>query len=407
MSQVSKPLDSDTTTVLSLKWDIFCKVVDNFGDIGVCWRLCCDLATRGHRVRLWLDDASALAWMAPAGCANVELVDCSQGLPQAARSTMGDVLVDTFGCEFAINLIAAKLINTTTTAQNDTQNRPVWLNLEYLTAESFAERNHTLPYTHHAGPAAGWMQRYFYPGFNARTGGLLRETDLPQRQAVFEKVAWLNQVSQVNKLGFTTHADDATQFISLFCYEPAALEALIDQLAAHPQPTRLLVTHSRAAVAVKTVLEHKKQHQPAYLLPEQLSISYLPALTQRDYDHLLWACDLNFVRGEDSLVRAIWADKPFIWQIYPQADGAHHAKLDAFLTMMDAPASLKAAHGAWNAATPASSSHDHGVPGWPELDLPLWTQSAQNLSRKLRQQDDLVANLVAFIALCSEKQLKS
>ncbi|MEO7887531.1 MAG: elongation factor P maturation arginine rhamnosyltransferase EarP, partial [Polaromonas sp.] len=45
----------------SLQWDIFCKVIDNFGDIGVCWRLAADLASRGHKVRLWVDDASALA----------------------------------------------------------------------------------------------------------------------------------------------------------------------------------------------------------------------------------------------------------------------------------------------------------------------------------------------------------
>ena len=380
-----------------LKWDIFCKVVDNFGDIGVCWRLCCDLAARGHSVRLFLDDASALAWMAPSGCANVAVIDCSQGTPPAALATMGDVLVDTFGCEFAINLIANESINTPATGINGTKNEVLWLNLEYLTAESFAERSHTLPYTHHAGPAAGWTQRYFYPGFNERTGGLLRETDLFERQAAFDTTAWLNQLSQVNQLGFATHASDDTQFISLFCYEPAALEALIDQLAARQTPTRLLVTAGRATAAVKTLFEHKKRLQPAYLLPEQLSISYLPALTQRDYDHLLWACDLNFVRGEDSLVRAIWAAKPFIWQIYPQTDGAHHAKLDAFLRMMDAPASLKAAHLAWN-ADQADPNGDVDMLRFPVLDLPLWAQSAQNLSAKLQSQPDLTANLVAFVA---------
>ena len=389
-----------------LKWDIFCKVVDNFGDIGVCWRLCCDLATRGQRVRLFLDDASALAWMAPLGCPNVEVINCSLGIPPAALATMGDVLVDTFGCEFAIELIATQATNTLAIAKNSPKNDVLWLNLEYLTAESFAERSHTLPYTHHAGPAAGWTQRYFYPGFNERTGGLLRELNLFQRQAAFDKTVWLNQLSQSFDLSFTTQTEDATRFISLFCYEPAALEALIDQLATRQTPTCLLVTHGRAAAAVKTVLEHKKRIQPAYLLPEQLSILYLPALTQRDYDHLLWACDLNFVRGEDSLVRAIWAGKPFIWQIYPQTDGAHHVKLEAFLTMMDAPESLKAAHRVWNADKTDSPRGDERHP-WPALDLPLWARSAQHLSNKLQSQDDLTASLLAFVALSSEKRLKS
>lgn len=384
-----------------LRWDIFCKVVDNFGDIGVCWRLCCDLAVRGHTVRLWLDDVSALAWMAPTGCPGVTVIDCSQGLPQTAALTPGDVLVDTFGCEFAINLIANNQANTPAIGKNNAQNRPVWLNLEYLTAESFAQRNHTLPYTHHAGPATGWTQRYFYPGFNAQTGGLLREKDLAQRQTDFDKVSWLQQ------RGWATHADDSTRFISLFCYEPAALNQLLDQLAQPAQTTQrthLLVTHGRAAQAVKVVVEYKNQHEPAWNMSELLLISYLPTLTQRDYDHLLWACDLNFVRGEDSLVRAIWAGKPFVWQIYPQHDDVHHHKLNAFLEMMEAPESLKMAHKAWNADKSESENDpqndpesDDATPSWPELDLPLWAQSAQNLSNKLRQQDDLAANLIAFV----------
>jgi uncharacterized repeat protein (TIGR03837 family) len=172
---------------------------------------------------------------------------------------------------------------------------------------------------------------------------------------------------------------------------------LIDQLAVSETPTCLLVTHGRATAAVKVILEHKKQLQPAYLLPEQLSILYIPQLTQTDYDHLLWSCDLNFVRGEDSLVRAIWAAKPFIWQIYPQHDGAHHAKLDAFLQMMEAPASLKTAHIAWNASA-ADRLSDPSLSNFPALDLQAWAQSAENLSKKLSAQADLTSNLMAFVA---------
>jgi uncharacterized repeat protein (TIGR03837 family) len=171
------------------------------------------------------------------------------------------------------------------------------------------------------------------------------------------------------------------------------LESLIDQLSNSETPTCLLVTAGRATNAVKTVLEGKKRLQPAYLLPKQLSILYLPQLTQTDYDHLLWSCDLNFVRGEDSLVRAIWAAKPFIWQIYPQHDGVHLAKLDAFLAMMDAPASLKTAHQVWN-----SSANEAIFPDL-ELDicLPVWLESAQNLSNKLQLQEDLASSLIAFV----------
>ena len=44
-------------------WDIFCSVVDNFGDIGVCWRLARRLsAGLGQQVRLWVDDLAADRW---------------------------------------------------------------------------------------------------------------------------------------------------------------------------------------------------------------------------------------------------------------------------------------------------------------------------------------------------------
>jgi uncharacterized repeat protein (TIGR03837 family) len=396
MESTPKPLSPQ------LNWDIFCNVVDNFGDIGVCWRLACNLAARGKRVRLWVDDVSPLTWMAPSGYPNIEVIDCKNGIPKDTDLTLGDVLLDTFDCEFAINLIATQAINTPardkfTPLKSTIQ--PVWLNLEYLTAESFAERAHTLPYVHHSGAAQGWTQRYFYPGFNERTGGLLREADLFQRQKAFDRAAWLAdltfEVSDYSRSELIKSKLSSSRLISLFCYEPSALEALIDQLAASETHTCLLVTAGRATTAVKALFEHKKRLQPAYLLPEQLSILYIPQLIQTDYDHLLWSCDLNFVRGEDSLVRAIWAAKPFIWQIYPQHDGAHHAKLDAFLQMMDAPASLKTAHIAWN-ATVTERKIDAFLPHFPPLDLPIWTQSAENLSNKLRLQADLASSLIAF-----------
>ena len=384
-------------------WDIFCSVVDNFGDIGVCWRLACNLAERGISVRLWVDDVSPLAWMAPTGHAHVEVIDCKNkdfiSLNQHIKDTkyaLGDVLIDTFDCEFAINLIAAQAINTPASGINSTileHIRPVWLNLEYLTAESFAERAHTLPYVHRSGAAQGWTQRYFYPGFNDKTGGLLREVDLFERQKAFDKTAWLAglkfEVSDYSHSESIKPTLSSSRLISLFCYEPAALESLIDQLSNSETPTCLLVTAGRATNAVRTVLEGKKRLEPAYLLPKLLLILYLPQLTQTDYDHLLWSCDLNFVRGEDSLVRAIWAEKPFIWQIYPQHDGVHLAKLGAFLAMMEAPASLKIAHQVWNSSANEAT--------FPDLELGIWAKSAQNLSTKLRLQVDLASSLIAFV----------
>src|SRR5690606_6818466 len=101
--------------------------------------------------------------------------------------------------------------------------------------------------------------------------------------------------------------------------------------------TDLLVTSGRAAAATRAVLAQLRQGEPGWNAAGRLRLHWLPLFSQRDYDHLLWACDLNFVRGEDSLARALLAGRPFIWQLYPQQDAAHHDKLDAFLDWL-APA---------------------------------------------------------------------
>ena len=364
------------------RWDIFCAVVDNFGDIGVCWRLSADLAARGVRVRLWVDDASALVWMAPDGCPGVEVRAWTQPL-DLQNLEPSDVWVEAFGCTIAPEFIAYYAYHTCANGL-----KPLWINLEYLSAEPYVERCHALPSLVREGPAAGRQKWFFYPGFTAQTGGLLREPDLAQRQADFDADAWLKILWP--RLEHAHGAPDrqmGEQTISLFCYEPPALEAMLAQLAHAEHPTRLLVTAGRATRAVQALVTDKKWLQRMLHLHEQLSISYLPALSQRDFDHLLWASDCNLVRGEDSLVRAIWAGKPFVWQIYSQNDAAHHAKLEAFLDMAEAPAAWRQFHRVWNGLEPSAL---------PALALDDWGRSAQALRTRLMQQPDLVSQLLGF-----------
>lgn len=345
-------------------WDIFCKVIDNHGDIGVCWRLSAQLAGRGERVRLWVDDASALQWMAPGGH---PLVDVREWLAPAADDP-GDVVIEAFGCELDASFQRA--LADRTRAQG---RQAAWLNLEYLTAESFAQRSHGLPSPVLSGPAAGLTKYFFYPGFAPGTGGLLREDDLGRRQAEFDRRAWLQA------RGIAAAAGE--RVVSLFCYEPAGLPQMLAHWAAGPEPTRLLVTAGRAAAAVRQALAQSAPN------PGHLAVTFLPLMPQDEFDHLLWSCDLNFVRGEDSLVRALWAGRPFVWQLYPQADGAHHAKLAAFLDWLQAPASLRAFHRFWNG---------DGPPATPRPEE--WAGCATAARARLLAQSDLVANLLRFAA---------
>ncbi len=345
-------------------WDIFCKVIDNHGDIGVCWRLACDLAQRGERARLWIDDPSALAWMAPHCHDRVQIGRWNEG---GGIEVPADVVVEAFGCELPPRVVLAMAARP---------HAPRWINLEYLTAESYAQRAHGLPSPVLAGPGTGLVKQFFYPGFTPRTGGLLREADLLQRQQAFDRTAWLRRIG--------IDADDR-RLVSLFCYEPLALAGLLEQLEHAAEPTHLLVTAGRATAAVQA--QRAQAGAADARRDSSLTLTYLPLLTQWDYDHLLWACDFNFVRGEDSLVRALWAGRPFAWQLYPQHDAAHHHKLDAFLTWLQAPASLRRFHEAWNGIRA----------GLPTLDMAGWQACAQAARASLLAQDDLSTQLLRFV----------
>lgn len=353
-----------------MRWDIFCRVIDNLGDIGVCWRLGADLAARGEAVRLWIDQPDALAWMAPGAIEGrwpgVQVIHWSNPLPAGLPASWApaDVWVEAFGCDPAsecVHDLSARL------AQG--ARPPVWINLEYLSAEPWVERSHRLPSPVMSGPLRGLGKWFFFPGFTAATGGLLREPGLGTRQAAFDAPRWLG-----------AHGLPATarRRVALFCYEPPALPHVLAQAG----DCDWLVTPGRAQQAVLA----------SPIRPPAQQLHRLPLLTQHDFDHLLWSCDLNVVRGEDSLVRALWAGRAFVWHIYPQHDDAHHAKLDAFLDWLQAPPSLRAFHHAWNGL----SAPEAAV--WPDAQtLAEWTACAQAARERLLAQSDLTTQLLGFI----------
>ena len=353
-------------------WDIFCTVIDNHGDLGVCWRLTRQLLAQGQSVRLWVDDASALSWMAP----EAQTLPHLQVLPWAAASqsdvlvnlASADVWIEAFGCTLPETFVAHFVERAVATHAH----QPAWINLEYLSAEDWVPRMHRLPSPVMSGPAKGWTKRFFYPGFTPETGGLLRETDLLERQKRFERNAWRKQYAP-------DLAPDGL-LISLFCYEPPALTQLLTQLVGTTH--HLLVTPGRPQAAVQQALAG---------MPVHPSWSALPYTDQNGFDDMLWACNLNFVRGEDSLVRALWAGQPFIWHIYPQVDNAHHDKLEAFLDWMQAPESLRQAHRIWNGIQHKT------MPTLDTFAVKTWKPYFQAARAQLLAQADLLTQLQAFV----------
>ena len=349
-----------------MQWDLYCRVVDNYGDVGVAWRLAADLAGRGESVRLVVDDVSALAWLAPQGAPGVEVVGWGDG-----PSPAPDVVVELFGAD------------RPATAWPAGAPAPVFVNLEHLSAEPYVERSHALPSPAHRlgeAPSTTW---FFFPGFSEATGGLLREPGLLERRRAFGLGDdWLASI------GVAARADERR--VSLFSYRNEAVPELLAALAT--APTLLLLPPGVAADQVAASLG-------ASLSRGALRAARLPLLAQPDFDRLLWSCQLNFVRGEDSFVRAFWAGAPFVWQLYVQDDGAHAAKLAAFLErfLAGAPpalgAALRSLFGRWNGTTA-------GTLAPPLSDATLraaWLGHCARWRETLSAQDDLVTRLVRFV----------
>jgi uncharacterized repeat protein (TIGR03837 family) len=329
-------------------WDLFCRVIDNHGDLGVCWRLAADLAARGETVRLWVDDPMALAWMAPSGAHGVTVVCWVDPLPDLAP---GEVVIEAFGCDPPPAFVARMAVS-----------RPLWINLEYLSAEDYVERSHGL-----RSPVQPYEKWFFYPGFTPATGGLLREPSALERAA---DPPWAE---------IDVEPRPGERCVSVFSYADAPFSALFDRLG--DRPTLLLLCAGASQSPALRALQGLPQRH--------LRAVALPWLTQRDYDRLLFACDLNLARGEDSIVRSMWAGAPFVWHIYRQGDGAHERKLEALLHRMAAPTEVRALWRAWNR-----------LADWPAA-LPepgAWRAACQAWRARLLDQSDLTSRLLRFVA---------
>ena len=304
---------------MTTTWDIFCNVIDNYGDIGVSWRLARQLANEfDQKVRLWVDDMESFRRINPEAAdgrysKGVEVRKWDDPFPDVSPS---EVVIESFGCRLPENYL-----------DKMKEKRPVWINLEYLSAEEWVKDCHLLP-----SPRPPLTKHFFFPGFSEDTGGLILESDLFTKREAFDKHEFLERLG----------VSDERLRISLFCYEETPFESLFDAWEKGEEAILCLIPEGAFASNVGSFVRGN------------LEVKIIPFVPQEGYDQLLWACDINFVRGEDSFVRAQWAQKPFIWQIYPQSQEAHFVKLEAFLSVYckglegSAGDAVKAMFEAWN-----------------------------------------------------------
>ena len=358
--------------------EIFCKVVDNFGDAGVCWRLACELQRRSTaQVTLWIDQPRALVAMRGAAAdANVQVRPWTAAF---APEAVGDLVIEAFAC----GLPAAQL-----QAMAARAHAPVWVNLEYLSCEDWVAGCHGRASPH---PSLPLTCHFFFPGFTQDTGGLLREAGLLAAQAAFSPDARARYWQQWGET-------QACVTVSLFSYEAPFLQDCLHAWAAGGERLRLAVPQGRVWASLADFC--------GGVLPPgtardfgALRVLSLPFGTQADYDRLLWACDANIVRGEDSWVRAHWAQRPFLWHTYVQQEQTHLAKLAAFHAQYGAGLPEEARK-AWQAASQAWNTGTFSVQHWQawQAQWPQLQKHAGQRAKTLAAQPDLASSLLAFAA---------
>ncbi len=372
---------------LKPRWDIFCTVVDNYGDIGVTWRLARQLvAEHALPVRLWVDDLRAFERICPEIDINVaqqfqQSVEVRHWPSEWLHTEAADVVIAAFACQLPSDYMDAMAHR---------EKPPLWMNLDYLSAEDWVIGCHGLPSVKYKTV----QKFFFFPGFQAGTGGLLRERGLLERRRQFQQDA---QAQRTFLQGLGIDRAEGAQLISLFAYENAGLASWLDVLAADSQPTHLLVPEGRVLGDVAQWLDVETLSVGAIHVRQSLTVQVLPFVRQDQYDHLLWCCDFNAVRGEDSFVRAQWAGRPMLWHIYQQDEDIHLDKLDAFLALYTkglSPAAAEAMNGLWRAWSAGQPIGEHWLASrkhWPELQ-----ENAQKWCLEQGLQADLAAALVQF-----------
>lgn len=339
-----------------LSIDIFCQVIDNYGDAGVCVRLARQLYKRGHQIKIYTDKPEIF-----------QQIYAQDKFPiynwsQAQTAVKNGLVIEAFACELP------ETYKSTIKYQNS-----IWLNLEYLSAEPWVNNFHGL-----ASPQNDGADKYFFfPGFNNKTGGLLRDNDEIKKYSQL-KSARTQEIEAICKTKLASNSiANHNFFIFLFCYPNAPLFGLQQALAnIQPSPHVLLLGGAKT-------------------LSKQANIINVPFLQQTDFDRLLWLSDLNFVRGEDSLAQASWCPTPMVWQAYVQQDNAHLDKLKAWLELQRLPRLIADFILAWN-----QTDNNAVAKILPQiLQSQLWSQwqlASKNRTHDLLAQDDLCTNIEQF-----------
>ncbi len=340
--------------------DVFCDVIDNFGDAGVCLRLCRDISKKNFEVRLFCNNVDILNTITNQEDYSNRFLSLLSWNNDEENYSPSDVIIQAFSVRLSEKLI--KKIKLKKSAV---------INLEYLTAEPFADDCHMLP-----SYSDGIESFFFFPGFTKRTGGVVIEEE------------FLNKIK--------SKPTQNKNSITLFSYENPKIKTVMEELSKE-NSFEIKVFEGKGLNNFNNLFNLKLTVGDTYIL-NKLTIKVLPMVSQDEYDTLLVNSCINMVRGEDSIVRAMLTGNPFLWHIYPQEENAHLAKINALFDRMIEVCSNKEAVDTLRQITLSYNCCSDFIDKFNfSIFYENWKQISKEWSEHLISLGSLTDNLLSFI----------
>lgn len=323
MPQIKKNL----IKCFSMEITVLCKVVDNFGDIGVVFRLCRALSElkKNLEIRLVVSNLDSFAKISK-GIDSTKTFQEFRGwkvfdwndsalCKKEFSKNPPEFILECFQCgrpEWLEELLFSPQFNLNVQI----------VNVEYLTAESWADDFHLLK----SGTRSAKIKKInFMPGFTKKTGGLILDKNF--MRCLSEKKFALNLVKQ-NLYKKILSEDFSDSFKILIFSYPKNFDFLASAIKEFSFLKKIIVFVASGAGADSAKISLKKF---------KVDFVCLPFMQQEVWDAFLSLMDFSFVRGEDSFSRCCLFGNPFIWNIYPQEEEFHIVKLNAFLQKIKIP----------------------------------------------------------------------
>ena len=300
--------------------DIFCEIIDNFGDIGVVYRISKELKKIFQNVRIRivlnrLEEFKAInKKVKDTDYQEIDGLICvTEKYVKENIETFGvsDVFIEAFGCNVPEEYVKAAK-----------ENSKLWINLEYLSGEKWIEDFHLCE---SLIDSKTLKKIFFMPGFSEKSGGVIIDSGFLERM----KYGKENRDEVFKK--YFKDFDLKDKFIgTVFSYEKN-FENLLETLKNYEKETVLLLMGEKTQKSFSEILKKNLIEDYGNIVKYgKITMIYSDFFSQEEYEEIISASDFNFTRGEDSFVRGIILGKPFMWHIYLQEEKAHMDKIKAF-----------------------------------------------------------------------------